>query len=103
MMSQPVLRARSFELERTLARIGGHRHRRRCQRMLQLRIGEVDYAVEEREVGYDRQGEAGEHDRLAADLAIKVSEPWDQKTACTAPISSARYHTGGSTKGWAAS
>ena len=70
-----LLRAGQLELQRAVGRIGDDRHRRRGQRGVERRVGEVGDPLEDREVGHRRQQEAGQHDRLAADL---VGEPAEQ-------------------------
>ena len=55
----------------------------------ELRIGEVGDALEDREVGQRREHEAGQHDRLAADL---VRQPAEQDEAGRADRQRHRDH-----------
>ena len=70
-----------IELERAFARIGDDSHRRRCKRGFQLRVGEVGQALEDREVGHDRQRKARKDDRLAADLVRQPAEHDEERRA----------------------
>ena len=56
-------------------------HRRGRQRCLQLRVGEVGQALEDREVGHHRQRKAREDDRLAADLVRQPAEDDEERRA----------------------
>ena len=76
-----LLGARRLELERALGRIGGHDHRRGGEGGFQLRIGEVGDALEDREVGRDRQCKTRQHDRLAADFVGERAEDDEARRA----------------------
>ena len=57
--------------------------------MFEFRIGEVGDALEQREVSHDREREAREHDRLAADL---VGQPTEEDEAWRADRERDRDH-----------
>ena len=68
-----------------MGRIGGDNHRRRRESMLKLRIGEVGDALEQREVGHDREREAREHDRLPSDAIGQRAEHDEERRADSEP------------------